>query len=116
MGDQGSFRSAGSAVNLAEFAPGQTFGVRDMATFLGPVTYSVRSGPAKARMEITLSDPRHLRTLFVHLRCPEGQMVRAVRVNGRRHTDFDPADQVVRISNPEQRLSVVVQYAKTPLK
>jgi hypothetical protein len=94
----------------AWFAPGQTFGVRDMTTFFGPVTYCVESGSAKVHMEITLSDARPPRTLFVHLRLPEGQIAQVVSVNGRRHTDFDPADQVIRISNPERRFSVVAQY------
>jgi hypothetical protein len=94
----------------AWFAPGQTFGVRDMATFFGPVTYYVESGPAEIRMEITLSDARPPHVLLLHLRRAKQQTLRAVTVNGQRHTDFDPADQVIRISNPERRLSIVAQY------
>ncbi len=42
----------------AWFAPGETFGVHAMATFFGPVTYRVQTGPAEVAVDVELSDDR----------------------------------------------------------
>ena len=93
----------------AWFAPEQAFGVRAMATFFGPVTYRVRSGPADVTVEIELAEARKPPVLLVHLRRPEGQRLQAVTVNGQSHVDFDPAAEVVRLVAPASRLVILAR-------
>ena len=106
----------GDALHLAMGAPrawfvaGQCFGVREMATFFGPVTYRVHAGASEVTVEIELSDTRLSQRLLVHIRRPEGQRIRAVTVNGQPHTDFDPNAGIIRLVRPTCRLFVSVQY------
>jgi hypothetical protein len=106
----------GAALHLAMgaprawFASGQTFGVRAMATFFGPVTYRVQSGGSEVTVEIELSDARPPQELLVHIRRPEGQTMQAITVNEQPHVDFDPVAEVVRFVAPEPRLFISVQY------
>ncbi len=70
----------------AWFGPGQSFGIRDMATFFGHVSYEVTSTSERTHMNFT-RDVRHTRagllgSLVLHLRRPEGAAPVEVRLNG----------------------------------
>jgi hypothetical protein len=88
------------------FAPGQSFGVRGLASFFGPVTYQVQSSPTEVIARIELPDRRPLRELVVHLRRPGRAAIRAVAVNGRPHEGFDPLNETVRITAPSGALTI----------
>ena len=108
----------GDALHLAMgaprawFAPGQSFGVRDMATRFGLTTYRVQSGPAEVTVEIDVPDRRPPQELLVHLRRPQSQAMRTVTVNGVAHGDFSPTSELVRITAPSGTLAVHVGYRR----
>jgi hypothetical protein len=90
----------------AWFMPGQSFGVCDMATFFGSVTYRVQSTAEKVTIELELTNARPPQELYIHIRLPEGQTMRAAAINGQSHADF--ADEIVRIVNPTVQGRIVV--------
>lgn len=109
-------REEGATLHLAMgaprawFAPGQSFGVRDMATHFGPLTYTIRSGPAEVSVCCTLAERRAPEAVVVHLRRPgEGAMQR-VTVDGAAHSDFDPAGETVRVTNLSGQRVIQVTY------
>jgi hypothetical protein len=94
----------------AWFAPEQSFGVRRLATWFGPVTYQVRSGLAEVTVEVVVPDRRPLQALLVHVRRPAGQIVTAVTVNGEAREDFDPTAEVVSVAAPSGTVIVQIAY------
>jgi hypothetical protein len=94
----------------AWFAAGQSFGVRDMATCFGPLTYHVRAGPTSVTVEVVTPARRVPRALVVHLRRPEEETIQSVTVNGQPHTDLFAAE-TVRITAPAGTLTIRADYA-----
>jgi hypothetical protein len=93
------------------FADG--FSVEGMATYFGPVGYSVI--PDGNRIVVRLDPPRRNppKTLEVHLRHPERKALREVTVNGRPHSDFDAESGVVRFTDPgglPKKVGIVAGY------
>jgi hypothetical protein len=105
-------REEGDSLHLAQgaprswFEPGQSFGVRGLASFFGPVTYQVQSSPTEITARIELPDQRPLRELVLHLRRPGRAVIRNVTVNGKPHRDFDPLDETVRVTAPSGVLTI----------
>jgi hypothetical protein len=99
-------------VPRAWFAPGQTFGVNRMATNFGPITYRVESSASQVAAEIEPPDRQPPRQLLLHLRRPRREAIRRVLVNGRPHTDFDPACEVVRVAPSAARIQIEVEYGE----
>jgi len=102
----------GTALQLAKgaprawFAPGQSFGVRAMATHFGPLTYQVRSDEDSVTAEIQVPERRPPEMLILHLRRPEGQPIRAVTVDGELRAEWDPQGETVRVSAPSGTLVI----------
>jgi hypothetical protein len=90
----------------AWFAPGQSFGVRSMATHFGPLTYQVRSDETSVSAEIQVPDRRSPETLILHLRRPSGRRIQAVTVNGAPYADWDAEAATVRVAAPSDTLVV----------
>jgi hypothetical protein len=111
-------REEGDTLHLAPgaprayFAAGQSFGVRKMATFFGPLGYRVHGGAASVDIHVEVPARQPPRALVIHVRRPDGQPMRAVTVNGQPHSDFDPATERVRIVAPAGALVVHVEYAQ----
>jgi len=109
----------GGTLHLARGAPrdwlaaGQSFGVRGMASFFGPLTYRVRSSPAEVTVEVQVPTRPPPRELVVHLRRPGRPALRAVTVNGRPHADFDPLNETVRVAAPSGALVIRVSTDKS---
>jgi hypothetical protein len=91
------------------FAPGQSFGVRGLASFFGPITYQVQASPTEVTARIKLPERRPLRDLVLHLRRPGHPAIRAVTVNGKTHRDFDPLGETVRVTAPAGVLVIQAQ-------
>jgi hypothetical protein len=100
-----------SGAPRAWFAPGESFGVRGMASFFGPVTYRVTSGPGQVTVQVEVPKRRPPQELIVHLRLLEGQVMKSVTVNGSAHKNFDPAGEVVRVTTPSGDLAITVDYS-----
>ena len=109
-------REAGASLHLAEgaprawYAPGQSFGVRGMATYFGPITYRVRAEDACVSAEIEAPSRRVPGEVVLHLRLPDGKKIKSITVNGAPHMDFDAAAEVVRIASPAGKLVVEAKY------
>jgi len=82
------------------FEPGKEFGVEEMATYFGPVSYRIAS--ERDKITATIHPPRRNppAMLEVRLRHPEKRRIAEVTVNGRPHSDFDPEREVVRFLRP----------------
>ena len=82
------------------FAEG--FSAEGMATYFGPVSYSV-SSDGDAITAIVRPPKRNPPALLeVTFRRPDRKPIKSVSVNGRPHDDFDPAREIVRFSNPAE--------------
>ena len=109
-------REVGDALHLAEgaprawFGPGQSFGLRAMASYFGPITYHVRSSAGAVSAEIVAPSRRVPGEIVLHLRLPDGKKIWSVTVNGAPHMDFDAAAEVVRIASPAGKLVVEAKY------
>jgi len=109
-------REEGETLHLAAgaprawFAPGQAFGVCDMASYFGPVTYRVEADASKVSVRLQVPDRRPPRDVIVHARRPGCQLLQGVIVNGRPHADFDPVGETVRIEAPAGALDLQLTY------
>jgi hypothetical protein len=108
--EQGTVLHLAKGAPRAWFAPGQTFGVRAMATYFGPVTYQVCSDGDSVTAEIQVPERRPPEMLILHLRHPEKQPIQAVTLNGEPYAEWDPRAQTVRIAAPAGMLAVRARY------
>jgi hypothetical protein len=110
-------REEGDALHLAPgaprsyFAPGQSFGVRDMATYFGSLTYRIEAADAEIRAAVSAPARRAPAEIILHLRLPEGKRIASVTVNGAPHSDFDPAAETVTLFAPRGALEIVARTA-----
>jgi hypothetical protein len=104
----------GDALHLAMgaprawFEPGQSFGVREMASFFGPVTYRIESEASQIAVRVELDERRGPRELVVHLRRPDEQPIQGVTVNGRVHAGVQ--GETVHVSSPAPQLEIRAVY------
>jgi len=102
----------GTALHLARgaprawFASGQSFGVRNMATHFGPLTYQVRSDQTSVTAEVQIPARRPPEVLIFHLRRPEGRPIHTVTVDGESYAEWDPQAETVRIAAPSGTLVI----------
>ena len=106
----------GEALHLAPAAPrawfaaGQSFALKGMASFFGPVTYRVEGGDSEVRVRVEMPSRRPPQELVVHVRRPGREPMRVVTVNGQPHTDFDPAAEAIRVRVPSGALEIRAGY------
>jgi hypothetical protein len=81
---------------------GKKIEVARAPTFFGTLALTVTSRVDSGQILATLDLPsrRPIRTVWVRLRHPNDRRMKAVSVNGRAWTDFDPAGERIRIENP----------------
>jgi hypothetical protein len=109
-------REEGDSLHLAMgaprawFAPGQSFGVRGMASFFGPVTYRVQSGPSEITVRCALDEGRAPREVVAHLRRPGCQAIRRVTVDGAAHADLGAGGKVVRVTGLSGEVTIRAEY------
>jgi hypothetical protein len=89
---------------------GQRVSVKNAPTRFGEVSYEINSLTDQGCIEATINPPTRQapRNLVLRLRHPEGKPMRAVTVNGKPHTDFDPQKETVRIV-PDGAAPIVVR-------
>lgn len=84
--------------------PGKRLSVERLATYYGDISFSAEAGERDIRL--TVQPPAgQWRTIEIALRAP----IRSVKVNGRDHSDFDPAG-VVRIGRTKGPLRIEASY------
>jgi hypothetical protein len=76
---------------------GMTISVANAPTEFGPVSYQITSHVAQGHIEASIEAPKRTppNQIVLRLRHPEGKPMRAVTVNGKRHTDFDAKRETV---------------------
>ncbi len=91
---------------------GETVSVRNAPTRFGKVSYKINSHAQSGFINATIEPPARNApdVIVIRLRHPEGRHMRAVKVNGKRHTDFDPKKEVIRIKPTSQSISVHANY------
>jgi hypothetical protein len=94
------------------FNDGEKIEVKGLQTEFGPLSYSVRSYLASAKIEATISAPtRHpAGKLRVRFRAPANRKMQAVMVNGQKWTDFDPAGEWVTLPGSLKEAAIEVHY------
>jgi hypothetical protein len=104
----------GETLHLAMGAPrawfevGQSFGVREMASFFGPVSYRVEAEASDISVRVELDEGRAPHALVVHLRHPGEAEIQRVTVNGETHADYGA--EKVRVSSPGAAVEIKVWY------
>jgi hypothetical protein len=94
------------------FEDGKTVAVRNLPTQFGPVAYNivshVKDGYVEASVESPVRNPpKHV---VLRIRHPEGKRIQSVTVDGKPHSDFDAASEIVRLSPAAQPIHVRVNY------
>jgi hypothetical protein len=91
---------------------GQTVGVRQAPTYFGEVTYHIKSDVKNGviRTEITPPDREQPKTIILHLRHPDRELMRRVTVSGKPIQDFDAKNELVRLSPAKETLIVEAFY------
>lgn len=91
---------------------GMSFGAKEALTAFGKLSYRVTSHVKQGYIDAEIAVParRVPSAVVVRLRHPDGKKIKAVTVNGRPHSDFDPAREIVRINPEGSRISVRAEY------
>jgi hypothetical protein len=94
----------------AWFAPGESFGVRKMASLLGTVSYHIKSTATTTSIEINLAEHHHINRLIVYLHPPIGQKMQTVTLNNKTLDHFDSMNETITITDVGINLSLTVDY------
>jgi hypothetical protein len=92
---------------------GKKIEVTDAPTWYGKLTMTIESRAKAGEIAATVAwaGPRRPRALLVRLRHPEAARIRSVTVNGQAWKDFEPDQEWIRISSPDQgRYSFAATY------
>ncbi|MCC7374435.1 MAG: hypothetical protein IT581_07250 [Verrucomicrobiales bacterium] len=103
----------GQATPRAWLADGQRITVERAPTYFGKVDFRVDSAAERGRIKalVAFHDSQRPSILRVRLRHPAHSPMRAVTVNGKRWTDFDPAKEWVEIPRPrDARYDITASY------
>ena len=78
---------------------GQSIGIRNAATYFGPLTYEIHSEAGAGRISMLLDAPTRNapRQVVVRFRHPDDKPIRGVTVNGAAWTEFDSAKGDIRL-------------------
>jgi len=108
----------GSDLWLAPLIPcdwlrdGQTLSVRNAPTRFGPVSYNIESHLAQGLIRATIEPPTRQAPdqIVLRFRHPNSHPVRSVRLNGKRHSDFDKTAGLVRLKPSSRLLTLEMQF------
>ncbi len=91
---------------------GSRISVKAAPTAFGKLSYAISSHLAQDFIEARIEPPagKGLRQVVLRLRHPEGKPIRAVNVNGKRHSAFDSGKGLVRITSRGKPVAIRVQY------
>jgi hypothetical protein len=110
-------REEGEVLHLAPgaprayFATGQRFGVREMATYFGSLTYRIAAEADRVLATISTPERRPPAAIALHIRLPGDRRVASVTLNDAPHDDFDAATGLVRLVAPRGALELEARLA-----
>jgi hypothetical protein len=96
----------------AWFEPGQSFGVHNMATQFGPITYRIESSPLQAMIHVDVPDRSPIQDLWMHIRHSENRRIESTLVNGSGLAELNRDARLIRIAAPKGILNIAVNYAR----
>ena len=91
-------------------APGQKIEVHDMATYFGPLSYTLEAAPGRVSATVQLPSRNPCKTAWLVVRVPDARPVRAVQIDGKAWKDFDAARGWVRLPHQPGKMQVLVDY------
>ncbi len=95
-------------------ADGKTISVDNAPTYFGSLKYTIESQLAKNRIEATIDVPARdpIHNLKLRLRTPGKRTIQSVKVNGKNHEAFDPADESIDLTGQNGTIKLEVRYEK----
>jgi hypothetical protein len=98
------------ATPRAWLAAGKTIAVHDLPTSFGPVSYSIETGTASARVTVDVPTRQEPRSLTLDLRLPEGRTIRSVELDGAPYSKVDRERSSIDLSGRRGLLTLVVRF------
>lgn len=91
---------------------GMRLAVRSAPTRFGQVGYVIESAAGQGKIDAVVHSPDRTppQRIVLRLRHPEGKPMRAVTVNGRAHSDFDPIKETITLKPAAEPIRVRAQY------
>jgi len=108
----------GESLWLAKATPrawleqGKKISVKNAPTHFGTAAYEIVSDVDHGKINATVEPPARSapKAIVLRLRHPEGKLLRAVTVNGKRHTDFDPQRETITLPPGTEPMQVRAQF------
>jgi len=108
----------GSSLWLARATPrawleqGKKIAVKDMPTHFGTVDYEIVSDVDNGKIAATVEMPARKppKAVLLRLRHPKAAPIKSVTVNGKPWTDFDAANEVIRLHDTKGTIKVEAAY------
>lgn len=94
------------------FDDGMRVAVSKAPTQWGPIAYEITSHVNAGYIEARIVPPTRQmpEEIILRLRHPDGKAIRSVEVDGKKHTNFDPARDIVRLTGPFSPMTVKAMY------
>ncbi len=95
---------------------GMQVAVTRAPTRFGPASYTLRSAIRAGYIEATIQAPtdRPPARIVLRVRHPAGRRIASVTVDGRPHTDFDPATQLIRLTPTTAPITARISFDGGP--
>jgi hypothetical protein len=91
---------------------GKKIAVKNSPTYFGTVAYEIVSDADNGKLTATIDLPTRKppKEVILRLRHPKAAPIKSVTVNGKEWKDFDPARELVRLSNVAGKVEATVNY------
>jgi hypothetical protein len=91
-------------------APGEKVEVREGPSYFGPVSYHLEASASGVEARVTLPSRNPASTVWLVLRAPVGKHLRAVELDGKPWTDFDPSKERIRLPNQTGEIHIKARF------
>ncbi len=112
LAEHGDELFVGQAIPRAWLEDGKTIAVRRALTHFGETSLEIVSQVATGHVVVSLDPPRRNppRRIWLRVRHPQHEPIRAVWVNGQPHTGFDVGREVIDLGGLAEPVQVRVKY------
>lgn len=91
-------------------APGQKIEVHNLATHFGPLSYEIEGAPSQVNATLQLPSRNPYQDAWLVVREPEARPIASVEIDGKPWTEFDAAQEWVRLPRTRGEMKVVVHF------